>query len=122
MALHPGRDEKAAIIGYPHPAQLFRVFDSPQQIHFTFHVWFFQLSTLSEPAVAANDFAFVDYLWKLWCPGFEDASHLAGVKQSLAAPGALSAALGYYKAVIDAATDGTAPPALFESVAVPTLS
>lgn len=56
---------------------------------------------IPEAAVAANDFAFVDYLWRLWEPGFEDPDHVARVKQTLARDGALTAALGYYRAMFD---------------------
>jgi pimeloyl-ACP methyl ester carboxylesterase len=51
---------------------------------------------------AANDFGFVDYLWKhRSTPGHEDAAHIAEVKQMRAQPGALSATLGYYRAMFD---------------------
>jgi pimeloyl-ACP methyl ester carboxylesterase len=85
-----------------HPSQTWRTLvSSPQQVHRSFHWWFFQLSGLPETAIAANDFAFIDYLWKYWSPGHEDAAHLAEVKRMLALPGALTAALAYYRAMFD---------------------
>ena len=54
--------------------------------------------------LSADNFTFVDWLWDYWtAPGFTDAGHLAGVKRMLAAPGALEATLGYYRAMFDPA-------------------
>jgi hypothetical protein len=51
-----------------------------------------------------DNYAFVDWLWDYWtAPGFTDEEHLAEVKRMLAAPGALQAALGYYRAMFDPA-------------------
>lgn len=85
-----------------HPGQTWRTLrSSPQHVHRSFHWWFFQLSGLPETAIAANDFAFIDYLWNYWSPGHEGAAHLAEVKRMLALPGALTAALAYYRAMFD---------------------
>jgi pimeloyl-ACP methyl ester carboxylesterase len=75
-----------------------------KHVHRSFHWWFFQLAELPERALAADDFAFIDYLWKYWtAPGHEDAAHIAGIKTMLAQPGVLAATLGYYRAMLDAA-------------------
>ena len=53
-------------------------------------------------AVAADDFAFIDYLWEYWSsPGHDDRAHIARVKRSLAGEGSLAAAIGYYRAALD---------------------
>ena len=68
-----------------------------------FHWWFFQLPDLPEKALAANDFAFVDYLWEHWTSaGYRDPAHIAQIKLMLKEPGALAATLGYYRAMFDA--------------------
>ncbi|TXL78804.1 alpha/beta hydrolase [Vineibacter terrae] len=126
-AAFPELVRRAVVMAVAHPAEMRRtLLASPQHIHRSFHWWFFQLAALPEAAIAANDFAFVDYLWSYWSPGHEDAAHLADVKQMLALPGALSAALAYYRALFDPAN---ADPALAElrdasnrPIAVPTLA
>jgi len=73
-------------------------------VHRSFHWFFFQLPQLPERALSADNYAFVDWLWDYWTvPGFTDQEHLAEVKRMLAAPGALEATLGYYRAMFDRA-------------------
>jgi pimeloyl-ACP methyl ester carboxylesterase len=100
--------------------------DSPQQIHRSFHWWFFQMAELPEAAIRANDFAFIDYLWRYWSPGHEDAAHIAQVKATLARPDALAAALAYYRALFDPAKADPALAAIKEAstrpIRVPTLA
>jgi pimeloyl-ACP methyl ester carboxylesterase len=55
-------------------------------------------SPLGEPALAWDDFAFVDRLSADWSPAFTpDPAHIAQVKDVLRAPGAALAAASYYK-------------------------
>jgi len=54
--------------------------------------------------VAADDFAFLDRLWRDWSPGYDPGRDLQEVRSCLSKPEALDAALGYYRAVF-------APPA-----------
>jgi len=102
IAAFPELIRRAVVLAVAHPGQTRRtLLGSPKHIHRSFHWWFFQLSELPEAAIAANDFAFVDYLWDYWSPGHEDVAHLAQIKRMLALPGALSAALAYYRAMFD---------------------
>jgi pimeloyl-ACP methyl ester carboxylesterase len=121
MALHPERIESGVMMSFPHPVLLLSTFNLPEQLHRAFHVWFFQLPGIAESVTTANDFALVDYLWQLWCPGYEDPDHLADVKKTLGTPGTMEAALGYYRALI-AAADGSGPPEVLSEIKVPTLS
>jgi len=60
-------------------------------------MFFFQLP-LAAMAVQANDFAFIDKLWRDWSPGWEaPEGYLRAIKDILAAPGGLDAAIGYYR-------------------------
>jgi len=52
----------------------------------------------AEALVAADGMSFVDRLWREWSPGFDAGEHLALVKESLADPANLAAAIGYYRA------------------------
>jgi pimeloyl-ACP methyl ester carboxylesterase len=101
-AAFPELIRRAVVMAVAHPGQMRQtLLVSPRHVHRSFHWWFFQLAGLPEAAIAANDFAFIDYLWNYWSPGHEDAAHLAEVKRMLALPGALSAALAYYRAMFD---------------------
>lgn len=101
LAAFPGSVERAVTMAIPHPRVRPLLLASPEQIHRSFHWWFFQLPNLPELAIRLNDFAFIDYLWKLWSPRLEDAAHVAEVKRMLAVPGALGATLSYYRAMLD---------------------
>jgi pimeloyl-ACP methyl ester carboxylesterase len=64
-------------------------------------MFFFQ-SALSDAAVAAHDFAFLDRIWEDWSPGFvPDPEDRAALKRCFRSPGVLAAALGYYRATFD---------------------
>jgi pimeloyl-ACP methyl ester carboxylesterase len=76
------------------------LFDPPG-IHAAFHVFFFQLPGIPEASVAANDFAFIDYLWKTWSPTPANPEYMRKLKETLASPGTLEAALGYYRSMFD---------------------
>lgn len=110
LAAFPQLIRRAIVMAVPHPAVVMKSVLDARHVHHSFHWWFFQLPGLPEQALAANDYAFIDYLWKYWSvPGHDDSAHLAGVKQMLAQPGALSATLAYYRALFD---PGKADPAL----------
>ena len=126
LQAYPEVVKRAVVMVVPMMAAVAGLFAQPEVIHYSFHVWFHQLTGLPEATIPANDFAYVDYLWRLWEPGFEDPDHIAGVKRTLAHDGALSAALGYYRAMFDPAK---MDPALDEvrakfgnQIAVPTLA
>lgn len=94
----PDAISKLVVSGIPHLhkapftiAQLFR----------SWYVLFFQLPLLPEWAVARNRFRFIDHLYHSWSPLWTaNTVHLDSVKASLSGPGALPAALGYYRAMV----------------------
>ena len=103
LAAFPELIRRAVVMAVPHPAKVASSMLEPSHIHRSFHWWFFQLPDLPEKALAADNFAFVDYLWTYWtAPGHQDAAHLQEVKTMLAEPGVLAATLGYYRAMFDA--------------------
>ena len=97
----PGSVRRAVTMAVPYPPAAAGIVTMPDLIHHYFHVWFHQLPALPEASIPMNDFAYVDYLWRMWEPGFEDPEHLASVKRTLSPDGALHAALEYYRAVFD---------------------
>src|ERR1700722_6565166 len=68
------------------------------QLHRSWYVFFFQ-TPLAEYAVSMENFAFIDRLWADWSPGFDGSWDIARVKEALASPASLSAAVGYYRAM-----------------------
>jgi pimeloyl-ACP methyl ester carboxylesterase len=102
LAVWPELIRRAVVLAVPHPAQLVKSMLDAKHVHHNFHWWFFQLPDLSERALAANDFAFIDYLWDYWTsPGYRDVAHIAEIKRMLSEPGALVATLSYYRAAFD---------------------
>lgn len=72
-----------------------------QQLKKSWYVMLFQLPWLPERLVARDNFAFIDQLYRDWSPNW-DAQYfkLEPVKRALAIAGGLTAALGYYRAMI----------------------
>ncbi|MGH7859128.1 MAG: alpha/beta fold hydrolase [Candidatus Binatia bacterium] len=100
IAQSPERIERACVLAASHPATLLATFESPRLLHHLFHVWFFQLEEYAENSVRANDYALIEYLWRYWSGGTVDSEHLATVKRTLAADGALPPMLGYYRSLV----------------------
>jgi pimeloyl-ACP methyl ester carboxylesterase len=118
---------RAVVMAVPHPTAARASLLRPEHVHRSFHWFFFQLPELSEAALRADDWAFVDWLWDYWtAPGFEDAEHVARVKRMLAVPGALAATLAYYRAMFIAEkADPALEPvrkAIEKPITVPTLA
>ena len=127
LAAFPKLVRRAVVMAVPHPAEVAQSMLVARHVHRSFHWWFFQLPDLPERALAADNFAFIDYLWEYWTgPGYEDAAHIAEVKAMLTKPGVLAATLGYYRAMLDPARCDPARAglrALMERpIAVPTLA
>ena len=126
-AARPQLIRKAVLMAVPHPEVVAQHLLEPKHIQRSFHWWFFQQPHFPEAALRANDMAFIDFLWRDWCaPGHQDAAHIAQVKQCLQQPGALEAALGYYRAMFDPQRADPALAALradmARPIAVPTLA
>jgi pimeloyl-ACP methyl ester carboxylesterase len=126
VSAYPEAVKRAAILGIPHPFVVAQALTNPEAIHSVFHFWFFQMPGMPEAAMRANDFAFVDYLWNLWSPGHSDPAQIANVKKAFAEPGAVEAALAYYRAMFDPTKQdpalADARSALGKPIKVPTLS
>lgn len=126
LALHPTLFRRAVVMAIPHKDYALGTTMTPAEIHRAFHWWFFQLAELPEKAVAANDFAFVDYLWSYWSPGHRETDHIARVKRTLAQPGTNEAAISYYRALLNVAyrdpRSKSAWSRLSDPIRVPTLA
>jgi pimeloyl-ACP methyl ester carboxylesterase len=118
LVLCPELIERAVVMNAAHPATLARFATDPSQTRSVFHFWFFQMD-VAAMALAASDLAMVDYLWRLWSPGYDAGDHLTSVRETLAAPGVLPAALSYYGGLYQSAQERTFP---LGEIAVGTLS
>jgi epoxide hydrolase 4 len=118
---HPGLVDKLIVLNAPHPAAYRRELRSWKQLLKSWYMLFFQVPGIPEEVIRAGDFDLVGRMLRRG-PVHEDAftpEDVRRYKQALARPGALTAALNYYRAGLRSLTrqDGrdTAP------VAVPTL-
>lgn len=103
IALAPERFARAATIAVPplHVVQS-APFRLPRQLRLSWYMFYFQLRGIADRAVARDDFAFLERLWRDWSPGWAfDPADLAAVKKTFRQPGVLRAALGYYRAMFN---------------------
>lgn len=102
----PDRFSKVVTLAVPPGQLVFAAFlERPDQLKRSWYMFFFQ-HALSDIAVANNDFAYIDMLWRDWSPGFDPgAEYLKTLKETLGAEGSLSAALGYYRAMLNPPPD-----------------
>ena len=101
-AFAPDRWRRLVTLAVP-PAALDEVlFSDYEQLKRSFYLFMFRdPAGLAEMAVARDDLAFLDKLWRDWSPAFQPGEHLARVKDCLRQPANLAAALGYYRAAVD---------------------
>jgi pimeloyl-ACP methyl ester carboxylesterase len=98
-ALAPGKWRRLVTLAVPPAALdpvLFSDFDQLKRFWYLF--MFRDPLGFAEAVVAADCMSFLDRLWREWSPGFEAGEHLLLVKQSLADPANLAAAISYYRA------------------------
>jgi pimeloyl-ACP methyl ester carboxylesterase len=101
LGAFPELIRRAVILAVPHPVQINRTLRrSPRHVLRSFHWFLFQLPWLPERLLKARDYAFLEFLWWLWSPAYNDRDHVAQIKRMMAAPGAIEATLGYYRAVL----------------------
>ena len=102
-AFAPARWRRVVTLGVaPLPVSM-QAFFSYEQMKRSFYVFLFQ-TALAEPAVAMDDLAFIDGLWRDWSPRLDGSVFAGHAKDALRAPPNLGAAIGYYRAAYDAAT------------------
>jgi pimeloyl-ACP methyl ester carboxylesterase len=93
------------------------LFSDYEQLKRFFYLFMFRdPAGYAETAVARDDLAFLDKLWRDWSPGFQPGEHLARVKDCLRQPANLAAALGYYRAAGGASETGARYAAEQEAV------
>jgi pimeloyl-ACP methyl ester carboxylesterase len=115
-AIYPDSVKKIMSIGVGHPKTAVEIFKSPRQLHYSFHIWLFQLEGFAEFALRENDFALVEYLWRHWSSEPPDEEHIERVKKTLTEPGAVEAALAYYRGLVRIPSEN---PGFFERATQP---
>lgn len=85
MTRAPERFAAAVMLAGAHPASINRNMKRlPRQWWMSRYIVFFQFSGIADRAVARDNFAYVDRLWRRWSPGFAlPTDHLKHVKETL---------------------------------------
>jgi epoxide hydrolase 4 len=97
-ARFPSRVRKLAILNAPHPeAYVQALLRSREQRKRGWYVFYFQLPFAPERALARNNYAFADRL--LASAGSTTPDDIARYKAAWSQPGALSAMIGWYRAI-----------------------
>lgn len=98
---HPQLVEKLIILNSPHPAAFWRALRTSTQLLRSWYMFFFQLPWVPEWLIRAGNFAGLERTLRqgpVRAGAFSDED-IRYYKQALARPGALTAALNYYRAL-----------------------
>ena len=98
--LHPERLRRLAILNAPHPVTLLRHLRSLQQLKRSWYMFAFQLPVMPELGLARNDFASLRAVFRTASvrPGAFTDEDIERHIDALRPPGALTAAINYYRA------------------------
>jgi pimeloyl-ACP methyl ester carboxylesterase len=123
-AWHPARLQRLVVINLPHPLAMsaaLRHFNLRQYLRSTY-VAYFQLPRLPEWSLRRNNFALVRRgLCGSALPGAFGADDLAHLQAAWGQPGALTAMLGWYRAVAASWRQVSASQEAFRRIAAPAL-
>jgi pimeloyl-ACP methyl ester carboxylesterase len=99
---YPGRLERLAILNVPHPARFLDGLLSPMQLLRSSYVFFFQIPRLPEKVIRAGGFALLRSVLRRdpVRPGAFSAEDIERYAEAMARPGALTATLNYYRALL----------------------
>ncbi len=99
-ALHPNRVKKLGILNVPHPAEMKKALmgSNWSQIKKSWYIFFFQLPALPEKMVGNKDFFPRTFQRMCTNPNAVSATDIEEYRKAFAQPGALTAAINYYRA------------------------
>jgi len=99
---YPALVRRLAAANGPHPRAFARAIRNPDQLRRSWYIGAFQLPWLPELALRARDFAVVGRVFRRdpVRPGAFTAEDVRRHKEALARPGALTAAINYYRAAL----------------------
>jgi pimeloyl-ACP methyl ester carboxylesterase len=117
---YPERVERLAILNVPHPARFLDGLLSPMQLLRSSYMFFFQIPRLPEEVIRAGDFALLRSALGRdpVRPGALTAEDIERYIQAIARPGALTATINYYRALLRYPGE---PRALLQRVEAPVL-
>lgn len=94
----PDRIEKLVTMAIPYGSGFINaLIGDPVQQRRSWYMFFF-LTALAEPALARDDFALIERLWRDWSPGWSPAAEdLRAIKETFRQPGVVKAAISYYR-------------------------
>jgi pimeloyl-ACP methyl ester carboxylesterase len=112
-AEHPDLVDKVVVLNAPHPELFLRHVRRPRQLLRSWYAMFFQLPLLPEWILSAHQFRIVRQLFTRnpARKGAFTAGDIDGYVEALERPGALTAALNYYRANMGFARGALRPPA-----------
>jgi pimeloyl-ACP methyl ester carboxylesterase len=115
----PARVRKLVTAAVPYGMQVSHAFmTSYAQQKRSWYMFFFQ-TPFADVALAHEDFAFLERLWRDWSPGWRfPADEMAALKETFRQPGVATAALGYYRAMLDPSHQDPALAALQSRIMV----
>jgi pimeloyl-ACP methyl ester carboxylesterase len=99
-AFSPTQWTKVVTAAVPPAGALATGFLQYAQLRRSWYIFLFQ-HPLADVAVAMNDLEFIDHLWRDWSPGYDAGEDLVRVKAALDSPERITAALGYYRAMLN---------------------
>jgi epoxide hydrolase 4 len=101
---HPERVERLVVLNAPHPIRFLKGLRSPRQLRRSWYILAFQLPWLPERLVAARDFQALRRALRQQPtrPGAFTAQDIDRYVAAAAQPGALRAAINYYRAAVRA--------------------
>ena len=104
--LAPEMFDRIVTLAVPYGPGLREAFvTSPEQQRRSWYIFFFQ-SRLAEAALAYDDHALVERLWRDWSPGWTSSpDDMKAIRTAFASPGVTSAALDYYRCALGTAAD-----------------
>lgn len=100
LLTEPGRISRAVALSVPHPARfLGKLLTQPGQLRKSWYMGFFQLGAFADRALARDNFALIDRLWREWSPGYQAMpEELARLKSCLRE--SMPAPVEYYRAML----------------------
>ncbi len=95
----PERFLSATQMAVPHPIRMREALKRvPKQIKNSWYIFFFQLPGLPERLIKRKDFAFLEWIWRKWSPGWVwEPEAMADLKRAFSDDRVLDAALRYYR-------------------------
>jgi pimeloyl-ACP methyl ester carboxylesterase len=116
--LTAGRFRRAVTLAVPPPGSLAGTFFDYEQLKRSFYIFLFQ-TAFAEAAAATP--GFIESLWRDWSPGYDASEDLEFVRRSIGEPANLSAAIGYYRAMLGTTPHSGRYPAVEPGVSGPVL-